>query len=138
VSRALGEQRFTMLLLGLFAAMALVLAAIGVHGVLSYSVARRTPEIGIRMALGAEPGGVRRLIVGEGLTLAAIGIVLGLASALAFTRLLPSLLYGVSPTDPVTFVAVALVLAAIALAASAAPAWRATRISPMVAMRTEA
>lgn len=137
LSRSLGEQRFTMWLLALFASVALALAAIGVHGVLSYSVARRTPEIGIRMALGAEPGLVYRLIVREGLAMALAGVGLGLAGAVAFTRLLRSLLYGVTPTDPATFVAVALVLGGVALAASAVPARRATRIDPVEAIRTD-
>jgi putative ABC transport system permease protein len=137
LARSIGERRFTMLLLAGFASMALFLAAIGVHGVLSYSVARRTPEIGIRMALGAEPGRVRRLIVREGLTLAAAGVVLGLIGSLVLTRLLQSLLYGVTPTDPATFALVALTLGGVALLACAAPVWKATQIDPIVALREE-
>jgi predicted permease len=137
LSRSLGERRFAMLLLGLFAALALGLAALGVHGVLSYGVARRTPEIGIRVALGAEPGGVRTLIVREGLGLAVAGVALGLAGAAALTRSLQSLLYGVSPTDPVTLAGAALALGLVAAAASLWPAWRATRIDPIAAIRAE-
>jgi ABC-type antimicrobial peptide transport system permease subunit len=137
LSRSLGERRFAMLLLGLFAALALGLAALGVHGVLSYGVARRTPEIGIRVALGAEPGGVRTLIVREGLGLAVAGVALGLAGAAALTRSLQSLLYGVSPTDPMTLAGAALALGLVAAAASLWPAWRATRIDPIAAIRAE-
>jgi putative ABC transport system permease protein len=137
LSRSLGEQRFAMLLLGLFAALALGLAGLGVHGVLSYAVARRTPEIGIRIALGAEPGGVRALVVREGLSLTVAGIALGLAGAAALTRALQSLLYGVSPTDPVTLAGAAMALGLVAVAASVWPAWRATRIDPIAAIRAE-
>jgi putative ABC transport system permease protein len=137
VSRSLSEQRFAMLLLGLFAAMALALAAIGVHGVLSYSVTERTPEIGIRIALGAEPRGVRSLVVHEGLAMAAAGILLGLAGAAALTRALQTLLFGVTATDPLIFAGVAAVLAVVAVIASVVPAWRATRIDPIAAIRTE-
>jgi len=137
VSRSVAQRRFTMLLLSLFAIVALVLAAVGVHGVLSYGVVQRQREIGIRMALGADPAGVLRLVVGEGLALVLLGLLVGLAGALALTRLLASLLFGVSPTDPATFAGVAAVLTLVALAATAAPAWRAARIDPARALRAE-
>ena len=110
LTRSVAERRFTMLVLGLLGAVALVLAAVGVHGVLSYAVAQRTREIGIRMALGAQPSGVLRLIVGEGLALAAAGAALGTLAAFGLARWMGSLLFGVSPTDPLTFVAVPAVL----------------------------
>jgi putative ABC transport system permease protein len=137
LSRSLSERRFTVLLLGLFAALALVLAAVGMHGVLSYTVAQRTREIGVRVALGARPWRVVRLVLVEGLALAAAGLAIGLAGALALTRLLASLLYGTTPTDPMTFVGVTLFLAVVALAATYIPARRATRVDPVVALRTE-
>jgi putative ABC transport system permease protein len=137
VARSVGERRFTMLLLGLFAAIALALAAIGVHGVLSYGVAQRTREIGIRMALGARPARVLRLVVGEGVLLATAGIAVGLAGALALTRLLANLLFGVTPTDPATLAAAVLLLASIAAVASYLPARRALRVDPAVALRAE-
>jgi putative ABC transport system permease protein len=126
-----------MILLGLFAAVALVLAMIGIYGVLSYGVALRTREIGIRMALGAPPQGVMRLIVGEGFVLAWLGLVIGFGGAVALTRLLASLLFGVAPTDPATYMAVAALLAAVALAASYLPARRAMRVDPAIALRSE-
>jgi len=137
VSRSVSKRRFTMLLVGLFAALALVLAAVGVHGVLSYGVAQRRREIGIRMALGAEPSGMLRLIVVEGLTLALAGLALGVAGAFALTRLLTSLLFGVTPTDPASFAAVIVVLLVVSLAATAVPAWRAARVDPARALRAE-
>ncbi|MGE0813385.1 MAG: ADOP family duplicated permease [Vicinamibacterales bacterium] len=137
LARSIGEQRFTMWLLGVFALMALVLAAIGVHGVLSYAVARRTPELGIRLALGAQPSRLRRAVVLEGLGMASLGVALGLLAAAGLTRALASLLYGVTPTDPTTFAAVAVLPLVVAAAASAVPARRATRIDPTVAMRSE-
>ena len=137
VSRSVSERRFTMLLLGLFAALALVLAAVGIHGVLSYGVARRTHEIGVRMALGAQPARVVQLVLREGMILAVAGLAIGLAGALALSRLLASLLFGVGPTDPPTFVAVSLLLLAVALAASYIPARRATKVDPVVALRAQ-
>jgi putative ABC transport system permease protein len=130
VSRSLSQRRFTMLLLTLFAGIALVLAAIGIHGLLSYSVAQRMREVGIRMAVGAQPATVLRLIVGEGAVLATAGIAIGLAGALALTRLLSGLLYGVTERDPATFAAVTIFLAAVSLAACLLPAMRAARIDP--------
>jgi putative ABC transport system permease protein len=123
--------------LGIFAALALVLAAVGVHGVLSYGVVQRRREIGIRMALGAKPSGMLRLVMGEGFGLTLAGLALGLAGALVATRLLASLLYGVTPTDPTTFLGVAAVLVMVAAAATAVPAWRAAKVDPARALRAE-
>jgi putative ABC transport system permease protein len=135
VSRSVADRRFAMLLVGLFASLALVLAAIGVHGVLSYDVARRVREIGIRMALGAERGLVVRLIVGRALALAAIGVAVGGAGAFALTRTLSTLLFGVTPYDPATLATAAGLLTLVALAAAAIPAWRAARVDPAAALR---
>jgi predicted permease len=137
LAHTMGQQRFTMTILVLFAAVALLLAAVGVHGVLSYTVVQRTREIGIRMALGADPLGVRGLVVGEGAMLAGVGLALGLLGALALTRLLASLLYGVGARDPLTFVGVAFTLGVVALVASDTAARRAARVDPMEALRTE-
>jgi putative ABC transport system permease protein len=135
VSRSVADRRFAMLLVGLFASLALVLAAIGVHGVLSFDVARRVREIGIRMALGAERGTVLRLILGRALALAAIGVASGGAGAFALTRTLSTLLFGVTPYDPATFASAAGLLTLVALAAAAIPAWRAARVDPAAALR---
>jgi putative ABC transport system permease protein len=134
---SLAPQRFNLFLLVLFAALALGLAAIGIYGVLAFSVSRRTHEIGIRLALGARPGDVLRLIMRQGMQLVVAGIVLGLAGALALTRLMASLLYGVSATDPATFVLVSVLLTVVALIACWVPARRAMRVDPMVALRIE-
>jgi putative ABC transport system permease protein len=123
------------MLLGLFAGVALLLAAIGIYGVIAYSVAQRTHEIGVRVALGARQADVLGLVIREGAALAMAGIALGLLGALAFTRILSTLLFGVSPTDPFTFTSVSLVLVAVALAASFIPARRAAKIDPVVALR---
>ena len=135
VSRAVARQRFSMMLLGIFAMLALVLAAVGIYGVMSYSVAQRTQEIGIRMALGAQRSDVLKMAVGQGLRLVLIGIVIGLAVAFGLTRVMASLLFGVSATDPATFVTISLVLVSVAVLASYIPALRAARIDPMVALR---
>ena len=135
LSRSVAERRFAMLLVGLFAALALALGAIGVHGVLSYDVARRMREIGIRMALGAERASVLRLIVGQALVLVAIGVLAGGAGAFVLTRTLSTLLFGVTAHDPATFAAAAGVLTIVALAAAAVPAWRAARVDPAAALR---
>ena len=137
VSRSVSERRFAMLLLGLFAFMALTLGAIGVHGVLSYEVASRRREIGIRMALGARPDGILKLVVGRSALLTLLAIILGGAGAFALTRFLQALLFGVGVWDPATLVAVVFVLVVVALAATAVPAWRAARTDPAVALRGE-
>lgn len=126
-----------MQLLLLFALLALGLAGLGIYGVLSYKVERRTGELGIRMALGAKPAQILRTVLGEGLLLAAIGLTIGIAGAFTLTRTLASFLFGVTPTDPLTFSAVAFALAAVALIASYLPARRATRVDPMIALRYE-
>ena len=135
VARAVARQRFSMMLLGIFATLALVLAAVGIYGVMSYSVAQRTREIGIRMALGAQRGDVLKMAVGQGLKLVMIGVAIGVVSAFVLTRVMASLLFGVSATDPVTFVTISLVLVIVAALASYIPALRAARIDPMVALR---
>jgi putative ABC transport system permease protein len=137
ISRSVSQRRFTAFLLGAFAALAVILAAIGVHGLLSYNVAQRRQEIGIRIALGAGRGAVLGLIVREGVGIIFAGLIGGLAGALVLTRLLQALLFGVSPTDPLTFVVVAAVLAAVALMATLLPARRAARVDPLPALRAE-
>jgi ABC-type antimicrobial peptide transport system permease subunit len=122
---------------GAFGAFALVLAVIGVYGVLSFSVSQRTQEFGVRLALGAEPGDVRRMMIGQGVRLAAIGIVIGLAGAAGVTRLIRSLLYDVTPTDPLSFAAVVALMLAVAATASYLPARRATKVDPMTALRAD-
>ena len=137
LSTSVAPRRFNMLLLGIFAGVALVLAAVGLYGVMSYSVSWRTREIGIRMALGAKRADVLRLVVRQGMTMTLIGLALGLVGAFSISRVLRGLLHGVSPTDPLTFVAVSIVLLAVALLACLVPARRATRVDPIVALRTE-
>jgi predicted permease len=137
IARLFTGPRFSMTLLSLFALVAVVLATVGLYGVVAYSVTRRTREMGIRMALGARRGDVRRIVVGQGARLAAVGITLGLALALVTTRLLQSQLYGVRALDPTTFAGVALLLGAVALLASYVPAQRATQVDPMTAVRAE-
>ena len=136
-SQAVAPQRFNALVLGIFAGVALILAGVGVYGVMAYSVARRTHEIGIRRALGAQQQDVMRLVLRRGAALALVGITLGLVGALALTRFLSSLLYGVTVRDPLTFVAVSLILAGVALMANYIPARRATKVDPLVALRYE-
>jgi putative ABC transport system permease protein len=134
---SLAERRFNMLLLGLFAGLALTLSAVGVYGVMSYSVSQRTHEIGIRMAVGAGRVDVLKMVLGQGARLAALGVAGGILGALALTRLMESLLYDVTPTDPATFVAVVLLMVAVVLLACFVPARRATKVDPMVALRYE-
>jgi len=137
LSDSVSTRRFTMSLLTGFSSLALILAMMGVYGVVSYSIARRTPEIGVRIALGAQGRDVLRMILAQGLKPVAIGSVAGLVAALALGRVLSSLLYGVTATDPATFVIVVLLLSLAALLACWLPARRATKVDPMVALRHE-
>jgi putative ABC transport system permease protein len=137
IDASVAQPKFRTFLLGLFAAMALALAAIGIFGVISYSVSRRTNEIGIRVALGAQGTDILKQVLAEGTRLAAVGLTLGLGASIVVTRFLATLLFGVKPTDPLTFAAVAAVLAAVTLTACYLPARRATRVDPLVALRYE-
>jgi predicted permease len=136
-SSSMAQTTFTLIMLGIAAAVALFLGAVGIYGVISYVVSQRTREIGVRMAMGAESADVSRMVLRQAGVLAAMGVVVGLVAAGGLTRLMASLLYGVSPMDPVTFGAVAAALAVIALVASWVPAWRASRVDPVVALRFE-
>jgi ABC-type antimicrobial peptide transport system permease subunit len=131
------QPRFDAVLTGLFAVLGLLLAAIGLFGLVSYSVAQRTNEIGVRMALGAQKRDVVSMILRQGLRLLLVGLAIGITGALALTRFLSSLLYGVAPTDPVTFTAVSLILIVVALLACYIPARRAAKVDPMIALRYE-
>jgi putative ABC transport system permease protein len=137
LSESVSAPRFRSLLMAIFAATALLLAAIGIYGVISYSVSQRTQEVGVRMALGATPGTVLRLVVGQGCRLACAGVALGLAGAFGLTRVLKKMLFGVTATDTMTFAGVALILGAVATLASLVPACRAARVSPVTALRHE-
>jgi putative ABC transport system permease protein len=137
VSASLSPERFSVLLLAGFAGLALLLAVVGIYSVMSYSVSRRTHEIGIRMSLGASRADVLLLVVRQGMLLALAGSAVGIAGALVLSRLMTSLLYGVAPNDPITFASVSILLVIVALAASYIPARRAMRVEPMVALRHE-
>jgi putative ABC transport system permease protein len=137
VADSMAERRFAVFLLGIFAAIAMILAAVGLYGVMAYSVTQRTHELGIRLALGARQGDVLKLVVGQGMALAGVGLVVGIGAAFALTRLMSTLLFGVSATDPLIFTAISAVLAGVALLACLIPARRATKVDPIVALRYE-
>jgi predicted permease len=137
LAHSIAQEEFNMTLLTIFAGIALLLAAVGIYGIMAYSVQQRTQEVGIRMALGASPRDVRRMMVTQGMVLAFIGVVIGVASGLALTRVMRSLLFGVKPWDPIVFVVTAILLSVVALFACLIPARRASRVDPMVALRYE-
>ena len=137
VSDSLTYARFLMTLLGIFAASALILAAVGIYGVISYSVTQRTHEIGIRLALGAQTFDIMKMVLKEGLSLTLLGIGVGLGVSLALNHLIANLLYGITTTDPITYIAIILILVAITLIAIYMPANRATRVDPIIALRRE-
>jgi ABC-type antimicrobial peptide transport system permease subunit len=137
LAESIAARRFSMILLAIFALLALALAAVGIYGVISYSVAQRTREVGIRMALGAKTSDVLHLVIRDGLKLVLIGVGVGLAGALLLTRLMTTLLFGVTATDAVTYITVAFTLIIVALIACTIPARRATKVDPLIALRFE-
>jgi putative ABC transport system permease protein len=137
MATTVAQPRFRAWLIGIFAVLALVLSGVGVYGVMSYTVTQRTSEIGVRVTMGAQPGDVFRIIVGEAMRLALVGVGLGLLAALALARLLRSFLFGISAYDPLTFIGVSVLLTTVAIAASYFPARRATQVDPLVALRYE-
>jgi len=137
IKDSLSSRRFTRLLLGVFAVLALVLAAVGIYGVVSYTVSQATHDIGVRMALGADARKVLSMVIGDAMKMALVGIVIGLALGFAATRAMKSLLFGVSAADPLTFTAVAIAIAAVTALASYVPARRATKVDPTIALRVQ-
>ena len=137
LAQSMARTSFTLVMLAIAAAVSLALGVVGIYGVISYIVSQRTHEIGVRMALGADRGDVRRMVLRQGVVLTGTGVVIGLVSAVGLTRFISSLLYGVEATDPVTFAAVAALLTAVAFVASYVPALRASRTDPLVAIRFE-
>jgi putative ABC transport system permease protein len=136
-AESVAPERLNLTLLSIFAGIALVLAVVGIYGVMSYSVTQRTHEIGIRMAIGAQPADVFRMVLSQGMMLAAIGVAIGLISAFLLTRLMRTMLFGIEPTDPVTFASIAILLSAVALIACYIPGRRATKVDPVVSLRYE-
>jgi ABC-type antimicrobial peptide transport system permease subunit len=137
IDDSVAPRRLNLVLLGLFAALALLLSAVGLYGVVAFAVRQRTQEFGIRMALGARPGNVALLVLQQGLRLAGVGVIIGIPAAIAGSKLLKSLLYGVSATDPAVFAGVAALVTVVALAACWIPTWRATQVAPAEALRAE-
>ena len=137
IDDSVAPRRLNLVLLGLFAALALLLSAVGLYGVVAFAVRQRTQEFGIRMALGARPGNVALLVLQQGLRLTGVGAIIGIPAAIAGSKLLKSLLYGVSATDPAVFAGVAALVTVVALAACWIPAWRATQVAPAEALRAE-